>query len=57
MALDFFTYYRMVEQIFIYFIYRVYYFQTFVLIPQTKSYGNYVDPSLLLQINILNVSY
>lgn len=25
----------MVEQIFIYFIYRVYYFQTFVLIPQT----------------------
>jgi hypothetical protein len=28
----------MVEQIFIYFIYRVYYFQTFVLIPQTKSY-------------------
>ena len=44
----------MVEQIFIYFIYRVYYFQTFVLIPQTKSYGNYIDPSLLLQINILN---
>ena len=27
----------MIEQIFIYFIYRVYYFQTFVLIPQTKS--------------------
>jgi hypothetical protein len=27
----------MVEQIFIYFIYRVYYFQTFVLIPQTDS--------------------
>jgi hypothetical protein len=44
----------MVEQIFIYFIYRVYYFQTFVLIPQTKSYANYVDPSLVLQINILN---
>jgi hypothetical protein len=44
----------MVEQIFIYFIYRVYYFQTFVLIPQTKSYVNYVDPNLLLQINILN---
>lgn len=44
----------MVEQIFIYFIYRVYYFQTFVLIPQTKEYGNYVDPNLLLQINILN---
>ena len=44
----------MVEQIFIYFIYRVYYFQTFVLIPQTKSFGSYVDPNLLLQINILN---
>jgi hypothetical protein len=44
----------MVEQIFIYFIYRVYYFQTFVLIPQTESYANYVDPNLVLQINILN---
>jgi len=44
----------MVEQIFIYFIYRVYYFQTFVLIPQTKAYGDFVDPSLILQINILN---
>jgi len=44
----------MVEQIFIYFIYRVYYFQTFVLIPQTKSYGDFVDPNLVLQINILN---
>lgn len=44
----------MIEQIFIYFIYRVYYFQTFVLIPQTKSYGNYVDPNLILQVNILN---
>ena len=44
----------LIEQIFIYFIYRVYYFQTFVLIPQTKSYVNYVDPSLILQINILN---
>jgi Uncharacterised protein family len=44
----------MVEQIFIYFIYRVYYFQAFVLIPQTESYNDYVDPSLLLQVNILN---
>jgi hypothetical protein len=44
----------MVEQIFIYFIYRVYYFQTFVLIPQTKYYGDYADPNLVLQINILN---
>jgi Uncharacterised protein family len=44
----------MIEQIFIYFIYRVYYFQTFVLIPQTKSYGNYIDQNLILQINVLN---
>jgi Uncharacterised protein family len=43
-----------IEQIFIYFIYRVYYFQTFVLIPQSESYNNYVDPNLILQINILN---
>jgi Uncharacterised protein family len=44
----------MVEQIFIYFIYRVYYFQTFVLIPQSDSYGNYIDSNLLIQINVLN---
>ena len=44
----------LVEQIVTYFIYRVYYFQSFVLIPQTKSYANYVDPGLILQINILN---
>jgi hypothetical protein len=44
----------MIEQIFVYFIYRVYYFQTFVLIPQTKTYGNYINPNLLLQINVLN---
>jgi hypothetical protein len=44
----------MVEQIFIYFIYRVYYFQSFVLIPQTESYDNYIDSNLILQINILN---
>ena len=44
----------LIEQIFIYFIYRVYYFQTFVLIPQTESLNSYVDPSLTLQINALN---
>jgi hypothetical protein len=44
----------MVEQIFIYFIYRVYYFQTFILIPQVTSYGSYTDSNLMLQINILN---
>lgn len=45
----------MIEQIFIYFIYRVYYFQTFVLLPQTKIYENYTNPNLLVQINFLNV--
>lgn len=44
----------LVEQIFIYFIYRVYYFQTFVLIPQAKAQIDYIDPSLTLQINIVN---
>lgn len=44
----------MIEQIFIYFIYRVYYFQSFVLIPQTELYETYVDPNLVLQINLLN---
>ena len=45
----------MVEQIFIYFIYRVYYFQSFVLIPQIESYTNSIDSNLILQINLLNV--
>jgi hypothetical protein len=44
----------MVEQIFIAFIYRIYYFQSFVLIPQMKYYDTYLDSNLLLQINILN---
>ena len=48
----------MVEQILVYFIYRVYYFQTFVLIPQLSemdsSLSNIMDKNLALQINILN---
>jgi hypothetical protein len=50
----------MVEQIFVYFIYRVVYFQTFVLVPQTRLtpetefLTTSIDPSLTLQINILN---
>jgi Uncharacterised protein family len=50
----------MVEQIFIYFIYRVSYFQSFVLIPkaeiipETDFYQGYIDPNIALQINILN---
>ncbi len=44
----------LVEQIFIYFIYRVYYFQTFILIPQAEAQSDYIDPSLTLQISVLN---
>ena len=48
----------MVEQIFVYFIYRVYYFQTFVLIPQLSeadsALSDIMDRNLLLQINVLN---
>lgn len=48
----------MVEQIFIYFIYRVYYFQSFVLIPKIDasgdSYNTFIDPNLIFQVNLLN---
>jgi hypothetical protein len=58
MALDFLLIIGMVEQIFVYFIFRVAYFQSFVLVPQTKAYAattKYVDQNLVLQINALNV--
>jgi hypothetical protein len=57
MALDFLLIIGMVEQIFVYFIFRVAYFQSFVLVPQTKAYATtkYVDQNLVLQINALNV--
>lgn len=45
----------LIEQIFISFIYRVYYFQTFVLIPQLNSDGNSIDPNLMLQVKFLNI--
>jgi len=44
----------MIEQIFIYFIYRVSYFQSFVLIPQSEFSNNSVDSNLFLQISLLN---
>ena len=44
----------MIEQMFIYFIYRAYYFQTFILIPQIKAYTNSTDSSLAFQLVILN---
>jgi len=48
----------MVEQIFIYFMFRVSYFQSFVLVPQAKAYATTmksIDQNLVLQINALNV--
>jgi hypothetical protein len=51
----------LVEQIFIYFIYRVSYFQSYVLIPQieiipeTDFYPGYTDINLVLQISFLNI--
>jgi len=44
-----------VEQIFVYFIYRAYYFQTFILIPQSKIYESNTELSLAFQLNILNL--
>ena len=41
------------EQIFVYFVYRVAYFQTNVLIPQTQLL-TYTGQNLILQVNILN---
>jgi hypothetical protein len=43
-----------IEQILIYFVYRIVYFQSFVLIPQTQVLNNYVDHNLVLQVNALN---
>jgi hypothetical protein len=45
----------LIEQIFISFIYRVYHFQTYVLIPQLNSYSNSIDPSIQIQIQFLNL--
>ena len=45
----------MIEQIFIYFIYRVYYFQTYVLIPKTRNELDILNPDVVLQVNFLNV--
>lgn len=44
----------MIEQIFVYFIYRIYYFQTFILLPQVNSYEDHVNSNIVLQINGLN---
>ena len=44
----------MIEQMLISFIYRLYYFQSFVLIPKLESYDDSIDSNLFLQINLLN---
>ena len=44
----------LIEQLIVSLIERVYYFQTFVLMPQAKSFLPSVDPSLSFQINLLN---
>ena len=43
-----------IEQILIYFVYRVSYFQAAILIPQTQVSNNYIDQNLILQVNFLN---
>nr|YP_010448063.1 hypothetical protein NRL27_pgp136 [Nitzschia dubiiformis]UTQ75544.1 hypothetical protein [Nitzschia dubiiformis] len=43
-----------IEQILVYFVYRISYFQGAVLIPQTQISTNYLDQNLILQVNILN---
>ena len=43
-----------IEQILVYFVYRVSYFQTTILIPQTQISNNYIDQNLILQVNFLN---
>ena len=43
-----------IEQILVYFVYRVSYFQTAILIPQIQIANNYNDQNLIFQVNILN---
>lgn len=43
-----------IEQILVYFVYRVSYFQTAILIPQIQIANNYTDPNLIFQVNFLN---
>ena len=43
-----------IEQILIYFCYRVSYFQSNVLIPKAQLVTSYTDSSFVLQVNVLN---
>jgi hypothetical protein len=42
------------EQIIVYFVYRISYFQSAILIPQTQFANNYIDQNIVLQVNALN---
>nr|WPV76483.1 hypothetical chloroplast RF90 [Naviculales sp.] len=42
----------LIEQIFVYFTYRAVYFQNYIIIPRMQ--GNYIDPSLTFQSNLLS---
>jgi hypothetical protein len=47
----------LVEQIFVYFIYRVYHFQTYVLLPKLNPYGDsiqHIDLNVAFQVEFLN---
>ena len=43
-----------IEQILIYFCYRMSYFQSNILIPQTQLASNFANQSLVFQVNLLN---
>jgi Uncharacterised protein family len=43
-----------IEQILVYFVYRIIYFQDAILVPKIEASSNYIDQSLLLQVDILN---
>jgi len=43
-----------IEQILVYFVYRIIYFQDVILVPKIEASTNYIDQSLLLQVDILN---
>ena len=43
-----------IEQILVYFVYRIIYFQDVILVPKIEASTNYIDQSLILQVDILN---
>ena len=43
-----------IEQILVYFVYRISYFQSAILIPQMQTVNTTIDQNLILQVNFLN---